>query len=68
MWWLFRTYFPEKYLHFIGLPDRWELSDGDRAALDDIVPWLFPIHDRAAGVIFDAFASDRASTGPSPRR
>jgi pimeloyl-ACP methyl ester carboxylesterase len=64
MWWLFRTYFPEKYLHFIGVPDRWELSDGDRAALDDIVPWLFPIHDRAAGVIFDTFASNPSINRP----
>jgi len=67
VWWVFRTYFFERYLHFIGVPTGWHYSDEDRAALNEIVPGLFPIHDRAEGVIFDTFESNPSINQPFTR-
>jgi pimeloyl-ACP methyl ester carboxylesterase len=67
VWWVFRQYFFERYLHFIGVPTGWHYSDDDRAALNEIVPGLFPIHDRAAGVIFDTFESNPSINQPFTR-
>jgi pimeloyl-ACP methyl ester carboxylesterase len=64
VWWVFHTYFFERYLHFIGVPAGWHYTDDDRAALDEIVPGLFPIHDRAEGVIFDTFESNPSINQP----
>lgn len=57
-WWVFRTFFRDRYLHFIGVPRSWRYSDEDRANLEEIVADLFPISDREPGVIFDTFVSN----------
>lgn len=57
-WWIFRTLFTTRYLHFIGVPKSWRCSAGDRAALDEIIEGLFPVSDRSEGVIFDTFVSN----------
>ena len=57
-WWIFRTYFPKAYEHFIGVPRGWRPSAEDVEAMAEIVDSLVPIGDRADGVIFDTFASN----------
>ncbi len=66
VWWAFRTFLRQRYLHFIGVPAGWKYSDADRAALDQIVPDLFPVSNRAEGVIFDTFVSNPSINRPFP--